>query len=155
MYQLFKVVLELVLRKSSCFELFLISSISSSIPTSSIFPLPFLERSKQCLPTASVILSWEIYYITASNSTTSQWFWLGALGVWCGGSIAGHVPAWGASVALQLCRSHCRGLRSWCGVCPLAHWQPTCQPLASEMLPWTGCDIGGAERSLKSFKLHY
>ena len=57
-------------------------------------------------------------------------------------------------MALQLCHSHCRGLRSWCGVCPLAHWQPTCQPLASEMLPWTGCDIGGAERSLKSFKLH-
>ena len=57
-------------------------------------------------------------------------------------------------MALQLCHSHCRGLRSRCGVCPLVHWQPTCQPLASEMLPWTGCDIGGAERSLKSFKLH-
>ena len=50
--------------------------------------------------TASVILSWEIYSIFASNSTTSQWFWLGALGVWCGGSIAGHAPTWGASVAL-------------------------------------------------------
>ena len=51
-------------------------------------------------------------------------------------------------MALQLCRSHCRGLCSWCGVCPLALWQFTCQPLASEMLPWTGCNIDGAERSL-------
>ena len=49
-------------------------------------------------------------------------------------------------MALQLCRSHRWGLRSWCWVCPLALWQP----LASEMLPWTGCDIDGAERSLES-----
>ena len=53
----------------------------------------------QSIPTASVILSWGIYYTFASNSTC-QWFWLGALRMWCGGFIAGHVPAWGALVAL-------------------------------------------------------
>ena len=128
--QLFKVFLELILRKSSRLELFLISSISSSIPTTSLFPNSLFPLPVSSSPEESIT------YLHQIQQHVNDF-----------GSVHWDVMWWFHWRACACLRCLSRIVVVPLPLSKLSSWLPSCHLLASDL----DCDVEGAKRSVEAF----